>query len=230
MGRAATLSTTVSTGNVLANGNNSLSDPKIFLGGSQGSAGQALLSAGAGNTPAWGDVASGLTLLQVHTFSGSLTKDIENFSSAYDDYLFIYKYTPASNGACSCLLKVGGSYLTTSTYRMHVSKLSSASASYAAWNTSALPYITLSGANTCSAGATANNVFMIQALNVNNSAKYPKIQWQGTIDDGTNLLMVNGSADIPTAGAFGGIRFIVNDGSTINVGGTVSVYGYKKST
>lgn len=204
MGKTRTLASTVSTGGPLADG---------------------IISA----SEIVGLPSPGLELIQVHTFSGALTKDIENFSSTYDDYLFIYKYAPPSNGAPSCLLKVGGSYLTTSTYRMHVSKLSSASAAYNAWNTSSLPYITLSGANTASSAATANNVLMIQALNVNNSAKYPKIQWQGTIDDGTNLVSLHGSADIPTAGAFGGLRLIVNDGSAINVAGTVHVYGYKKT-
>lgn len=180
-----------------------------------------------GFTPA--NTAPGLQLIAVHTFSGSLTKDIENFTSDYDDYLFIVKFTPPSNGAFSTRLKVGGVYLDTSTYRSHLSKLSSVSGSgYQYWATNSLPYITMSSV-ACSSAAAANNVLMIQALNVNNSAKYPKIQWQGSIDDGTNLWSLHGSADIPTAGVFGGIRFMVNDGTLINVAGTIHVYGYKKS-
>jgi hypothetical protein len=171
----------------------------------------------------------GLTLIQVHTFSGALTYNVENFSSTYDDYLLIYDFTPPSSGAASARFKVGGSYLTTSTYRQHVSKLTSASAAYAAWNSSTLPYIPLSGAVACSNAATSKNSFAIHALNVNDSAKYPSIQWQGAFNDGTNLVMANGVADIPTAGALQGIQFMTGDGTTINVGGTVRVYGYKKT-
>lgn len=171
----------------------------------------------------------GLELIAVHTFSGSLTYNVENFSSTYDDYLLIVQLSPASNGAASMRFKVGGSYLTSSTYRMHVSKLSSASASYSAWNTSSLPYITLSGANTVSSASTAKNSFMIHATNVNDAARYPSAMWKGSFSDATNFFRTDGACDIPTAGALQGIQFLVGDGSSVNVGGTAKVYGYKKT-
>lgn len=172
----------------------------------------------------------GLELIQAHTFSGALTYNVENFSSTYDDYLIVVsQLSPASNGGASARFKIGGSYLTTSTYRSHASKLTMASPSYAAWTTTALSYITLSAGVSCSSAATAKNNFVIHALNVNDTARHPNIMWQGSFFDGTNLTLTNGVADIPTAGALQGIQFMVNDGSAINVGGTVRVYGLKKS-
>jgi len=171
--------------------------------------------------------APGLDLIAVHNFSGSLTYNLENFSSTYDDYLLVVSnVNPASTAAFSARLKVGGTYPTTSNYRMHVSKGSSASSSYSAWNSSSLPYITLSGA---SAVAANRGTFMIKAFGVNNSSRYPTIFWDGTFSDASNLYTVNGSADIPVTGALEGIQLLAGDGSTTNIGGTVRVYGYKKS-
>lgn len=170
---------------------------------------------------------AGLNLIAVHEFSGSLTHDIEDFSSEYDDYLIaVSNVNPASAAGLSARLKVGGSYQTGSSYRMHVTKPSSASASYAAWNTSALPYIALSAAVSV---AQHRGTFLIKALGVNNASRYPMIFWDGSFSDASNLYTVAGSADYPSAGALQGIRFMAGDGSSVNVGGTIRVYGMKKS-
>lgn len=171
--------------------------------------------------------AAGLNLIAVHEFGGALSYDIENFTSTYDDYLLVVSnVNPASIAGFSARLKVGGSYRDTSNYRMHVTRLSSGSSTYTAWNTSALPYIALSAA-----GAVSPNrgTFTIKALGVNNTARNPTIFWDGTFSDASHLYTVNGSADIPVTGALQGIRFLAGAGDTVNIGGTVRVYGFKKS-
>jgi hypothetical protein len=203
MGKTRTLAGTVSTGGPLADG--VISASEIV-----------------------GLPSPGLDLIAVHTFSGALTRDIENFSSTYDDYLLLFDaYNPGATAALSARLKVGGSYQTASSYRSHVARGSSASSAYSAWNTSTLPYIPITGA----LSAVANRArFAIHALDVNNASGFPSMFWSGSHSDASNLYTVNGSADYPTAGALQGIQFLCGDGTTTNVGGTVRVYGYKKTS
>lgn len=257
MGKAKILASTVSTGGPLADGTIAASEvtglAAVATSGSYADLGgtpvlAAVATSGSyadlGGTPALATVATsgsyndlsnkpaasplpGLELIAVHTFGGALTYNVENFSSTYDDYLILVdNVASASTAAFSARLKVGGSYQTTSTYRMHATRLSSASATYTAWNTSTLPYITISAS-----GAVVPNrgTFVIQALGVNNTSRYPMIFWQGSFSDASNLYTVSGSADIPVTGALQGIQFMANAGDTINVGGIARVYGYKKS-
>lgn len=77
MSKARTLATTVSAGNVLADGNNTLKSPNVTDGllaaGQAGTSGQALLSQGSGQPPAWGQagVSTGKAIAMSIVFSGS---------------------------------------------------------------------------------------------------------------------------------------------------------------
>lgn len=77
MSKAKTLAGTVSTGGVLATGNNELSNADVVDGllieGQAGTSGQALLSQGSGQPPAWGQagVSTGKAIAMSIVFSGS---------------------------------------------------------------------------------------------------------------------------------------------------------------
>jgi len=87
-----------------------------------GTSGQVLTSAGSGAAPTWATPAtpaSGLTLLSTVTASSSATVDVETtFDSTYDAYMLIVSGArPASAGrSLFARMKIGGSYITTSTY------------------------------------------------------------------------------------------------------------------
>jgi hypothetical protein len=87
-----------------------------------GTAGQVLTSAGSGAAPTWATPAtpaSGLTLLSTVTASNSATVDVETtFSSTYDAYMLVVSgATPVTDSvSLFARMKIGGSYITTSTY------------------------------------------------------------------------------------------------------------------
>lgn len=84
---------------------------------SAGTAGQALLSGGAG-VPIWGSAGS-FTLLSTVTASASATVDVETtFDSTYDAYMLVVSGARPATDTRSLYarMKIGGSYITTSTY------------------------------------------------------------------------------------------------------------------
>jgi hypothetical protein len=88
-----------------------------------GTSGDVLTSAGSGNAPTWTTPAtppaSGLTLLSTVTASNSATVDVETtFSSTYDAYMLVVSGAKPATDAVNLLarMKIGGSYITTSTY------------------------------------------------------------------------------------------------------------------
>jgi hypothetical protein len=84
-----------------------------------GTSSQVLTSSGAG-APTWTTPSAGaLTLLSTVTASNSATVDVETtFSSTYDAYMLVVSgATPATNLVnLLARMKIGGSYITTSTY------------------------------------------------------------------------------------------------------------------
>lgn len=86
---------------------------------SSGTAGQVLTSSGSA-TPTWATPSSGaLTLLSTVTASASATVDVETtFDSTYDAYMLVVSGAKPATDSVSLLarMKIGGSYITTSTY------------------------------------------------------------------------------------------------------------------
>jgi len=91
----------------------------LTLAGAAGSNGQVLTSAGSG-LPSWTTPSAGaLTLLSTVTASASATVDVETtFSSTYDAYMLVVSgATPATDSrSLYARMKIGGSYITTSSY------------------------------------------------------------------------------------------------------------------
>jgi len=91
----------------------------LTLAGAAGSNGQVLTSAGSG-LPSWTTPSAGaLTLLSTVTASASATVDVETtFSSTYDAYMLVISgATPATDSrSLFARMKIGGSYITTSSY------------------------------------------------------------------------------------------------------------------
>jgi hypothetical protein len=88
-----------------------------------------------GSAASWGEAGGAWNLLSTVTASSSSTVDIETtFDSTYDRYVILVDGMVGSADAENLimLLKIGGSYLTTSTYRSHRQELQSGSTSYSA--------------------------------------------------------------------------------------------------
>lgn len=189
------------------------------LAANVGSAGAPVVNGGALGTPSSGSLANctgyplGLTLLSTVSASAASTVDVETgFGSTYDNYVIVVDN--ASTSAADNLLtrwKIGGSYITTSTY------LSTAD------NTATAPAATaLATANTGISG-------MVFVYGVNGSlAKSGRTQFQGLDTSGSATLrsLDSGHANTNT-GALSGVRFYCSGGATIT--GTFKLYGIKKS-
>ena len=85
-----------------------------------GTNGHVLTSAGTGAAPTWATPSAGaLTLLSTVTASSSATVDVETtFSSTYNAYMLVVSGARPATDSRSLLarMKIGGSYITTSTY------------------------------------------------------------------------------------------------------------------
>ena len=93
--------------------NKTLEDPKISLGGTNGTAGQVPVSQGAGLPPVWGNVGGGsLTFIASVTANNSATVSFTGISNSYDRYLIyvtqaipstdnvtLYMRTSSNNGS-----------------------------------------------------------------------------------------------------------------------------------
>ena len=174
---------------------------------------------------------AGANLIQTHTISGVATYDIENFSSTYDDYIIVVSsYAPSTPVPLGARFKVGGSYLSTGNYRQHCTKLSSAAATYTGVASAVLTYIRIAADVACfQASPNGNHHFTINAFNVNDTARYPNIFWQGACADSGAFYQVNGASEVTTTGALQGIRLMVGDGTSGTFNGVARVYGLKKA-
>lgn len=202
----------------------------LTLAGAAGTNGQVLTSAGSG-LPSWTTPSAGaLTLLSTVTASASATIDIETtFNSTYDVYLIEASgISVAGDGApLVCQMKIGGSYLTTSTYSYHAAGNSSSNAAYSAYTATTTTNIYFIDNIGNAANRMAN--FYMHVLNPSSTTKSKMVTWQGGAVSANGTLFSNMGSGLNTGtAALTGIRFWTNGSGNITAG-SFRLYGIANS-
>ena len=195
---------------------------------SSGTAGQVLTSSGSA-TPTWATPSSGaLVLLSTVTASNSATVDVETtFDSTYDVYkLIISGLTLATNNDSVALrMKIGGSYITTTTYVYHHSIPNSNATTYSGTASNGDDTIYLA-----SVGNAANRSvnYEITIFNPSSTAFSKSIIWHGTTITSLGYAAnSSGGAHNTGTAALTGIRIYGNSSNV--VAGKFRLYGVANS-
>lgn len=202
----------------------------LTLAGAAGTNGQVLTSAGSG-LPSWVTPSSGaLTLLSTVTASASATVDVETtFSSTYDAYMLVISGATPSTDSVQLLarMKIGGTYIATSTYvylNGYTSTAGNASTTLAT-EIELIPSVYL-GNDAASSGNVVMYIF-----NPSSTAFKKQIRFEASsirISSGnTQLGSFSGSASNNGTGALTGMRFFASSGN-INAG-KFRLYGIANS-
>jgi hypothetical protein len=173
--------------------------------------------------------ASALTLLSTVTASNSATVDVETtFSSTYDAYMLVVSGATPVTDSVSLLMqmKIGGSYVTTSTY-ISTGGYTSLAGNFSTTLDTSITLITNAWGN--DAASSCDVVMYI--FNPSSTAFKKQIRYEATslrINTGaTQLLTRSGSASNDGTGALTGIRFFASSGN-INAG-QFRLYGIANS-
>jgi hypothetical protein len=196
-----------------------------------GTSGQLLQSNGA-SAPTWVTASSGaMVFLSSVTASASATVDVENtFSSTYSVYeLVVSGMVPANDGeGLYVYMKIGGSYITTSSYMYHRTGSLSTSNSYVGAN-SGVADNAIIFANNVQNGASVPMNFKIRIYNPSSTALQKAITWEGYYQNTTTpaVAMSFGAGSNSGTDALTGIRFAMGVGNITS--GTFRLYGIANS-
>jgi len=203
----------------------------LTLTGAAGTSGQVLTSAG-GGAPTWASpapAANGLVWLSTVTASNSATVDIENtFNSTYKSYLLVVSgATFADNNVVTHLrLKLGGSYITSSTYIYHSNQSSSAGSIYNGLGaSSSAPQGAITLSNMGNGAANSMNLVM-NIFNPDSTALTKNVSWVGSTIR-SEITTCNGVGTNTGTGALTGLRFYAATGNIL--AGTFRLYGIANS-
>jgi len=189
----------------------------LTLPAADGSANQILKTDGSGNLGFTTVASGGLTHLSTVTASSASTVDIETtFDSTYDSYkLIITDMTVATNNVqVQGLLKIGGSYITSSTYDYLHRRLGVDSGGAVYYNGSGNASNILVSRNTGNHSyASANFEFSI--YNTTDTAVGHVVRFEGSYyeDNGSQIYYAYGIGQNSTTGALTGMRFQVSTGT-----------------
>lgn len=164
-------------------------------------------------------VGGSLVLLSTVTTAGAASVDIETgFGSAYDNYLIVaHGLTTAGVENIQARWKLGGSYITTSTYLDADGSGGSDSVT-----ADTLTAVTSAGVSAMANGAMTYEVFGANAA----VAKFGRVRSQSV--QGTPTLQCLDASHYNTGtGALSGVRFYGSGGG--NIAGTFYLYAYKKA-
>lgn len=224
--------------------NKTLTDPKLTLGGTNGTAGQVPVSQGAGLPPVWGSITVPPTdrvLLGTYSAASASMVTIESlFSTDYEDYEVVIDnlQNTTSTFGVFMQIKVGSSWLTAS-YDSSVEMILSSSDSggnfnvygYAEAVASAVRLTFPSGASIAEISFNSAGKFDGRVtLRKPGFAKWPQfdfdVSYAGSIDSTSrNLIRAVGISGHPTVGPVTGVRFYTGDGSWS--GGKFRLYGLR---
>lgn len=165
----------------------------------------------------------GLVLLSTVVASSSATVDLETtFDTAYDEYLINGIAVACAGSTLQCRMKLGGAYISTTTYRYHVAALSSASSAYAGSASDAAAHIQI--------GPTAPTYvdFSMRIRNPTSTSLKKLIDFIGSSMTATPALQhITGSGTNDATTALTGIRFLLSSGNIAS--GTFNLYGVRKT-
>jgi hypothetical protein len=198
-----------------------------------GSSGQVLTSAGA-SAPTWTTPSAGaLVYLSTVTASNSATVDIETtFSSTYDAYLLVVSNMVVANDNATLVgrFKLGGAYVTSSTYYGKLMNLVSTTGTFNADNTNGLTAFYI-GTNL---GADTSDIagFNINIYNPSSTTKQKRVVFSGVASASSGVgasqtTTFFGSGSNSGTGAMTGLRLFMNSGNITS--GTFRLYGIANS-
>lgn len=175
-------------------------------------------------------VSGGLVFLSTVSASASATVDLEStFDGTYDSYLIVVSGLVAANSATSLRvrMKIGGSYLTTSTYSYFLEQMkTNGGGTFSADNGDGFDSVKVINDMNNSASASTNLQLWVHSPA--SATKQKLINW-----DGVSLPVVGGAnagkgfgGNTGTA-ALTGIRFFASSGNITS--GSFTLYGLKKS-
>jgi hypothetical protein len=194
-----------------------------------GTSGQLLQSNGA-SAPTWITAgASALTLLSTVTASDAATADIETtFNSTYDTYMIVASgVTFDSATTVACRMKIGGTYLTTSTYYYHTNVSKSSTTAYEGIFGEAVTSIKVDAGGTGGTNATVTN-FVMMVYVPSSTTAYKTISWEGLSNRGDRAETAKGIARNDGTAALTGIRLYGFNGSSL-ISGKFRLYGIANS-
>ena len=194
-----------------------------------GTSGQVLQSNGA-SAPTWATPSSGaLTLLSTIIASNASTVDIETtFNSTYDTYMIVASgVTFDSATTVACRMKIGGTYLTTSTYYYHTNVSKSSTSAYEGIFGEAVTSIKVDAGGTGGTNATVTN-FVMMVYVPSSTTAYKTISWEGLSNRGDRAETAKGIARNDGTAALTGIRLYGFNGSSL-ISGNFRLYGIANS-
>jgi hypothetical protein len=172
---------------------------------------------------------SALTLLSTVTASSSATVDVETtFSSTYTQYMLVINNLntqAAGNVELYFQMKIGGSYITTSTYQAAVDKSAANSTAYSAiaQNDGSLSYVNMMGTVASSTAGTSSS-FVMYIHGPSNTTLNKYVEWTGHYVDSSEVLRRSyGAGGNSGTAALTGIRFYLSSGNITS--GTFRLYG-----
>jgi hypothetical protein len=199
----------------------------LTLAGATGNNGQVLTSAGSG-LPSWATPSAGaLTFISSVTASSSATVDIETtFNSTYRTYLIIGTDIYCDETSVfNCRLKIGGSYITTSSYGYHRHDLTAGTSAYQAAASDGGNLIPISAAL-----ATARSGHFVMTVHMpSDTASEKSIAWQfttGRLNNNFSTGAIGNGSNSGTS-ALTGVRFFFNSGNIAS--GQFKLYGITNS-
>lgn len=177
---------------------------------------------------------AGLVLLSTVTASASATADIETtFDSTYDEYLIVATgVVPATDGGIlRCLLKVGGSYQTSSYFYVAVSPRSD-SATFASVVSQSGTYIQIGEPAGASNETDGGMNLEVRVPEPSQTTRRKHVYWNGTSNaptgNSSRHSVLSGSGRYNgSASALTGVRFQFSSGNITT--GTFRLYGIAKS-
>jgi len=166
-----------------------------------------------------------LTLLSAVTASGSATVDMETtFSNTYDAYMLVGNSVVPVNDNPSLLLrlKIGGSYIVSTTYQYHSVSSGAGAATYLANNSEVDSSVLLSLGVGNAAPESCN--FVLYTHDPDSITLKHLVHWNGVVIDLTpTLRTASGVGSNTTIGALTGMRLFFGSGNIAS--GTFRLYG-----
>lgn len=195
------------------------------LPAADGSASQVLQTNGAGALSFATPSSGALTLISTTTASASATVDVENAFSTYDAYVLVITDLSAAQNDLRCRFKVGGTYLTTTTYRMARRQMVYANDTYSAQNqNNTTDYIDVYGNVPDNASGRAMGVVWINGTQFTNASFTNNVYGTWMNNSVQRADNVFGES---TAGACTGLRFFMATGNIAT--GKFRLYGVANS-
>jgi len=202
-----------------------------------GTLNQVLISNGAG-APTWGSATptaaqgASMVLVTTVTASSSSTVDVEDAMTDYDEYVILIDgVKPSVNSSIlEGLLKIGGSYITTSTYQTTFQTISTTGTGISGTATDAYPKIQYTIANVTNV-STQNLNGAVWITRPSSTSAYPTLRYDfayGSSNVTYYQRYIFGFINNSTTGsAVTGLRFSFDSGTIVT--GSFRLYGFKKS-